>query len=254
VGLFHVNVIFIYFQKPPADSVYRNSWAQQGKTGRRKPSKGGTKMIKRTLLTVVVVTGVFMGTQAFAGAGDAARKAGSWAFDAGGMVNSGSGHAQNVCEDPALKEVEETTQLLGIAADIKDVASVGTTGSAIAGASGSGIMSTLASGAVIGSGVVVGAATTGGLGGLGAASLMNRHVFNGDTEADEQARTATYAGAAVGTAASVGALVGAGAGPAGLAAIGAMVGGGMAAGAVTVLAAPAVAAVAAGAAIYWLFK
>ena len=148
-----------------------------------------------------------------------------------------------------------------VCSDIEDVASVagvGVTGAAVVGASASGIMSTMAAtGAVVGSGVVVGVPLVAGTGGAGAANLMNKYVFDGNTKADKAARVGTYTGAAVGTAGSIGALVVVGAGPAGLATIGAAVGGGMAAGAMVVLAAPiAVTAVVGGAvySVYWLFS
>jgi len=73
-----------------------------------------------------------------------------------------------------------------------------------------------------------------------------------DQKACDDAQIGTYTGAAVGTAASVVALAGAGAGPVGLATIGATVGGGMAAGATAVVAAPVVAAVAIGGLVYWV--
>lgn len=208
--------------------------------------------MKRTLGTIGLI--LFLGGRAFAGNVEVAKKIAGRALDAGGLVHTAAENAQTVWDHPLLQEAEEKTRVLGVVSDLKDAASIGTTGVAVAGASGSGVMSTLASGAIIGSGVVAGAATTAAVGGAGAASLMNKYVFNGDTKADENARVATYGGAVAGTAASAGALLGAGAGPAGLAAIGSLVGGGMAAGAIAVLAAPAVAAVAAGGVIYWLWK
>lgn len=117
------------------------------------------------------------------------------------------------------------------------------TATALYGSSGSAIMTSM-----------VGAPAIAGVGGAGAAYVLNKEVFNGDTKADEMARKATVVGAAVGTAASVGTLAAVGAGPAGLAAIGSAVGGGMAAGGMLVLAAPAVAASALGYGIYWLFN
>lgn len=103
------------------------------------------------------------------------------------------------------------------------------------------------------SAAMVGAPVIAGAGGFGAAKLLNKHVFNGDTQADEAGRVGTYVGATAGTAASVGTLAVVGAGPAGLATIGSAVGGGMAAGATVVLAGPIVAAAAVGAVACWLF-
>jgi len=137
------------------------------------------------------------------------------------------------------------------------IATVGGTAAAVTGASGASIMSTMgAAGAVVGGGVVAGVGLVGGFGGVGAAHLMNKHLYSDckDQKACDAAQFGTYTGAAVGTAASVGALAVAGAGPVGLASIGATVGGGMAAGATAVVAAPVVAAVAIGGLVYWLFK
>lgn len=161
------------------------------------------------------------------------------AIDVGGYVNT----------------ITQKAEILGDISSVKDVVVVGNTGASVVGASGSAIMGKMAAtGAALGGGVVAGTAITAGSGGFGAASLMNRYVFDGDSKADKAARVGTYAGAAAGTAASVGALTVAGAGPVGLATIGAAVGGGMAAGAVAVVAAPVVAAGALGGAVYWLFS
>ncbi len=177
------------------------------------------------------------------------------AVDVGGYVNSVAKKGQYISDNQDLKKIEEATDPIGVASDIKDVASVATTGAAVVGASGSGIMSTMAAtGAAVGGGVVAGTAITAGAGGFGTASLMNKYVFDGNTEADKAAHVGTKAGAAVGTVASVGTLAVVGAGPAGLATIGAAVGGGMAAGAVVVLAAPVAAAAVVGGAVYWFFK
>ncbi len=142
-------------------------------------------------------------------------------------------------------------------ANVASVAAVGVTGTAVVGASASGIMTTMAAtGGVVG-GVVVGVPLVAGAGAAGAANLMNKYVFDGNTKADEAARVGTYTGVAVGTAGSAVALAVAGAGPVGLSAIGGVVGGGMAAGAITVLAAPLVAASVIGGAVYsvyWLFS
>ncbi len=151
--------------------------------------------------------------------------------------------------------IEGTSECLKTLLDIRNVAAVGTTTATVATASGAGIMGTLAStGAVVGGGVVAGVGLTAGGGAFAAANLMNNHLYNGDTQADQMARRGTYAGAGLGTAASLGTLAVTGAGPAGLATIGATVGGGMAAGAMVVLVAPIAAATAIGASLYWLFK
>ncbi len=127
------------------------------------------------------------------------------------------------------------------------VANTAATATSVIGASGASIMSTMVTGP-----------GAGAVGGFAAASLMNDHLYSNCEQqtqnACDKAKYGTYAGAATGTAASVGALAVAGAGPAGLAAIGATVGGGMAAGAVAVVAAPVVAAAAVGGLVYWLFK
>ena len=129
------------------------------------------------------------------------------------------------------------------------VIAAGAVGTAVVGASGASIMSTLAAtGAAVGGGVVAGVGIVAGSAGLGAAKLLNNTAFKDDKEA----RIGTYSGAAAGTLTSLGALATAGAGPTGLAAIGSVVGGGMAAGAVILLAAPIVGAVAIGAFVhYW---
>lgn len=114
--------------------------------------------------------------------------------------------------------------------------------------SGPVIMNTLANG----TGVLAGASTIGYCAGNGAADLLNKTVFSGDTKADEAARAGTKIGAAIGTAATTATLVSTGAGPVGLTAVGTALGGGMATGAIAVIAAPAAAAVAVGALFYWL--
>lgn len=137
------------------------------------------------------------------------------------------------------------------------IATVGGTAAAVTGASGASIMSTMATaGAVVGGGVAAGVGLVGGFGGVGAAHLMNKYLYSDckNQTACDAAQVGTYTGAAVGTAASVGALAVAGAGPVGLATIGATIGGGMAAGATAVVAAPIVAAAAIGGLVYWLVK
>lgn len=141
---------------------------------------------------------------------------------------------------------------------------------AVIGTSGAGIMSGLATaGGVVGGGAVAGIAVLGAIPGAAAASLLNNTVLAdnpGHSEEERGARsvgrTASYAGAAVGTLGSVGAVAAAGsvaglsaAGiTSGLAAIGAVVGGGMAAGVVVATAAPAAAAAAIGYGAYKVVK
>ncbi len=175
-----------------------------------------------------------------------------------GKAASKAGKAEIACVAARLWD-ENIAEVCGdVVGDAASVVGVGVTSATVVGASASGIMTTMAStGAIVGSGVVVGVPLVAGAGGAGAANLMNRYVFDGNTEADKAARISTYTGAAVGTAASVGTLAVVGAGPAGLAAIGGVVGGGMAAGAITVIAAPVVVAAVIGGAVYsvyWLFS
>jgi len=140
--------------------------------------------------------------------------------------------------------------------DIKNTATIAgaaATGYAVAGASGSSIMSTMAT-AGVGGGVVAGVGLVGGGAGVAGAKLMNDNFYTDcqDQAACDAAQYGTYTGAATGAAASVGTLAVVGAGPAGLATIGAAVGGGMAAGAITIVAAPLVAAAVTGGTVYWL--
>ncbi len=88
------------------------------------------------------------------------------------------------------------------------------------------------------------------------ATLMNNSIYTNcqNQVACDAAQNGTYAGAAVGTAASVGTLVASGAGTAGLSAIGGVVGGGMVAGTIAVLAAPIAVTAIVGGAVYWLFS
>lgn len=146
------------------------------------------------------------------------------------------------------------------------VSSAGT----VAGLSGSGVMSGLASvGGAIGGGAIAGAGLLAGAGGLGMATLINNTVLKDDEnlttkerEARQAGRTATYAGAAAGTAGGIAAISAAGttaglsaAGiTSGLAAIGGTVGGGMAAGTAIVAAAPVAAAAAVGYGAYKVWK
>lgn len=146
------------------------------------------------------------------------------------------------------------------------VAASGTT----VGLSGAGVMSGLASvGGVVGGGAVAGIGILGAAPGIAMASLVNSTVLkdNPALEQDERdsrsvGRTASYVGAAAGTAGSIGAISAAGtvaglsgAGiTSGLAAIGATVGGGMASGLVVATAAPVAAAAAVGFGVYKLVK
>jgi hypothetical protein len=146
------------------------------------------------------------------------------------------------------------------------VAASGTT----VGLSGAGVMSGLASvGGLVGGGAVAGIGVLGAGPGVAMASLVNSTILkDSDAHTAEErnsravGRVASYAGVAVGTAGSIGAVSAAGtvaglsgAGiTSGLAAIGGSVGGGMAAGVAITTAAPVVAAVAAGYGIYKLVK
>lgn len=154
---------------------------------------------------------------------------------------------------------------LSFAAARGGVGVVGVAGS-VAGLSGSGIMSGLASvGAVVGGGAVAGVGVLGGTGGLGMAVLLNNTVLKEDDrlpdderEARRAGRVASYTGVATGTAASVasisvaGSVAGlSGSGIAsGLAAIGATVGGGMAAGVALTVATPVAASALLGYGVY----
>ena len=141
---------------------------------------------------------------------------------------------------------------------------------AAAGLSGAGVMSGLATaGSVVGGGAVAGIGVLGAAPGIAMASLVNSTVLK-DSPALEQdernsravGRTASYVGAAAGTAGSIGAISAAGsvAGlsgtgiTSGLAAIGGTVGGGMASGVVIATAAPVAAAAAVGYGVYKLVK
>lgn len=132
---------------------------------------------------------------------------------------------------------------------------------AAAGLSGAGVMSGLATaGGVVGGGAVAGLAVLGAAPGIASAAIMQVALADDECLSDAErgsraaGRKASVAGAAVGTAAGVGAvsatgvvagLSGAGI-TSGLAAVGATFGGGMVAGSAAVIAAPAVAAAALG--------
>lgn len=143
---------------------------------------------------------------------------------------------------PVLEQVGEMADTLGSALAVGETAAAG---AAIAQGSGAVIMKTLAAAG--------GPVAAGGLTGLSAAHLMNKTLYSDcvDQEACDAAQVGTYVGAAAGTMATAGAVMAAGAGPAGLAAIGA---GSMAVGAGMLLAAPVVGAAAVGALVYWLFS
>lgn len=160
--------------------------------------------------------------------------------------------AEKLSKDPEVVEKARVTGArLATAKSASKVIGAGALGTAVVGASGTSIMSTLAAaGAVVGGGVVAGVGLVAGGAGVGAAKLLNDTAFKGD----KGAKIGTYGGAAAGTATSLGTLAVAGAGPSGLAAIGSIVGGGMAAGAVTLLAAPVVGAAAVGTAVYFWRK
>jgi hypothetical protein len=145
------------------------------------------------------------------------------------------------------------------------VAAVSVAGS-VSGLSGAGIMSGLAYvGAAVGGGAVAGMAIVGGAPGAATAAILNKTMLRdahglslNERDARRTARTATYAGAAIGSAGGIaavsvtGAVAGlSGAGIAsGLAAVGGIVGGGMAAGTAVIAVAPVAAAVALGVGLY----
>ncbi len=120
---------------------------------------------------------------------------------------------------------------------------------------GSNAANYMASGACGGAGLTFMSTVIGGAAGFGTAAVMNNTVYSGcqNKEACENAKVATYAGAAVGTVGTVVTVAMVGANGMGLATIGATIGGGMATGATILVAAPIVAAVAAGGATYWWF-
>jgi len=114
---------------------------------------------------------------------------------------------------------------------------------------------TYMAGGTCGTGLSLMSTVIGGAAGFGTAAVMNNTVYSGcqNQEACENAKVATYAGAAVGTVGTVATVAMVGANAMGLASIGATVGGGIAAGATMLIAAPIVAAAAAGGATYWWF-
>lgn len=152
----------------------------------------------------------------------------------------------------------------------KGVTAVVASQGAVAGLSGSGIMSGLATtGGVVGGGAVAGIGILGGVGGAGMASALNNTVFKddpnvplGEREVRSVARKATYSGAAAATVGSIVAVSATGATTglsaagitSGLAAIGGTVGGGMAVGTALLAAAPVVTATGVGYGAYKLWK
>ncbi len=120
---------------------------------------------------------------------------------------------------------------------------------------GSNAPTYMASGACGGTGISLMSTLIGGAAGFGTAAVMNNTVYSDcqNQEACENAKVATYAGAAVGTVGTLATVAMVGANGMGLATIGATIGGGMAAGATMLVTAPIVAAVAAGGATYWWF-
>jgi hypothetical protein len=164
----------------------------------------------------------------------------------------------DVC-DQALGNTTCTT-----VSDAKDIAMIGVTGSGIYGASGAsgiiGALSEVTGASIIASaGIGVGAVTAGtalvgSSGGLGAASLLNRHLFNSDSPGDKAAQVGTYSGAVLGTIGSMVTLVSYGAGASGITAIGSTIGGGMAVGAIGLIAAPVATTIGIGSLTYWWFN
>jgi len=141
---------------------------------------------------------------------------------------------------------------------------------AVAGLSGPGVMSGLAStGALVGGGAVAGAGLLAGIGGLGMATLLNNTVLadnealpGAERNARQVGRLGTTTGAVAGSIGGIGAISAAGttaglsaAGiTSGLSAIGATVGGGMVAGTAIVVAAPVVVSAIVGLGLYKFFQ
>jgi len=144
------------------------------------------------------------------------------------------------------------------------------TSGAVAGLSGSGMMSGLATvGSIVGAGAVAGVGVIGGVGAMSTAHSMNKTFFSDNAaqpkeerSARKAARIATNSTVVASTAASIatigacGSVAGFSAAgiTSGLAAIGSVVGGGMLAGTMIVTAAPAVATAAAGFGVYKAYK
>lgn len=141
--------------------------------------------------------------------------------------------------------------------------SLGTTTGGIGGGAAT-VMHTLSSAAVVGTGVVTGVGTLAAMNGLAGAEIVNNTLLRDDPALEESeraartvGRTGSYAGAVLGTTASVGVVATAGSAAgitATLATVGGVVGGGMATGAVLLVAAPAVIAGVGGMAVYYVAK
>jgi len=141
-----------------------------------------------------------------------------------GIVCQITGLNEDVCGD--ISSVASIMFILGII-------------TIIFGASGAAIMKTIAKlGVVVGGGVIMGVAITGGSGSFSAAHLMSKYVYSNcqNQVACSAAQVGTYTGAIGGTVASLSILTTTGAGPAGLATIGATVGGGMTMGVIVIIA------------------
>lgn len=213
--------------------------------------------MKKTL-SILAVFAFFFHSTVFAGAFENARKV----IGLGGLVDTATGVSAAVTDDKRVKQLKEHTRPVGSADSVIGVGEVVGTIAGAVGASGSGLMSTLAGvGSVVGGGAVLGLGVVGGAGGAGAADLMNEYLYDGETEADKAAQVGTYIGAGLGTVGGIAAVSTAGTAglsaagiTSGLAGIGAAVGGGMVAGTAMVVAAPIAAAAVLGAGFYWLFK
>lgn len=142
--------------------------------------------------------------------------------------------------------------------------SLGTTtgGVASVGSGAAGVMHSLASAAIVGTGVTAGVGALAAANGLAGAEIVNNTLLRDDPALDESERAAraagrkgSYAGAVAGTAASVATVATAG-GAAGitatLASVGGVVGGGLLAGAAALVVAPAVIAGVSGMAVYYV--
>lgn len=189
-----------------------------------------------------------------------------------------SNNCEHFCEwcinnDHSSEQIDIGTSVAGStgasAAGLAARGVVAASGTAV-GLSGAGIMSGLATaGGVVGGGAVAGLGVLGAGPGLAMASLVNNTVLkdnpaHSQDERDSRAvgRTASYVGAAAGTAGSIAAVSASGsvaglsaAGiSSGLAAIGGTVGGGMASGVVIATAAPVAAAAAVGYGLYKMVK
>lgn len=205
------------------------------------------------IITVAAITIIISGNLFAGGESEVARTA----IDAGGYINSSAEIGASVTGNENLASIAKSTETIADVSNALDVGVVGVTIATISTSSAPVIMQTLASaGAPLAGGVIVGAPIVAGGGALGVAATMNKHVFNGNTQADESARNSTCIAAVGATGATAVTLLTSGAGPTGIAAIGAeaITGGGMVAGATTLLAAPAVVVLVAGTGGYYLSK